>query len=631
MPSRIQTIAVIAAAAAIALLVSACGGTRSAPVAAGPVSANGSCGGVAHCPYTAVRTIGRRGGGVLRVPEALAIAPSGEIYEGDQFSYVVQRFSPSGRFLGQWGSFGTGPGQFGSVGALAVDRFGDVYVLDSTNDRIEVFTADGRYLRSWGGRGTGLGQFSFGGGGRAEIPPGGGLAVSGDGVYVADSDNDRIERFSLQGTDAQAFGQRGSGPGQFADPRGLTVYGNELYVADNLNRRVQVLSLDGRFITQTPPVTTGIAHLADPYDVAVDALGELFVADDNNNRIVRYTPQLAYSTSWRQLGVADETIGYIRALAVGGDGAVYVADSARDRIAVFDRSGTPLRDWGISGQSDGQFDAPLDVSRDGTGGFLVIEGYGSRARVQRLDGSFAVRETWSGGGDVILGRFFFSPTAVAAAGDGSFWTTDQANGLIRHFSAGGALIAAIGRSGFAPPHFAYPTGIASAPDGTLYVADTRHGRVVVLTADGRLLGSLPRDGASLGAPAAVATGLGGLVYVADAQRDQIDAYSTTGALLRSWGQPGNAAGDLRDPDGVAVDARGDVLVADEDNDRIEAFTATGRLLWILGRPGSGLGELNHPGGLTVDCHGSVVVADTANNRLQVFAHAAAPTGRCSGG
>ena len=245
--------------------------------------------------YTAVRSVGRRGGGVLRVPEALAIGPSGEVYEGDQFSYVVQRFTPGGRFLGQWGSYGSGPGQFGSVGALAVDGHGDVYVLDSTNDRIEVFSATGRFLRSWGGRGTGLGQFRFGGGGRAEIPPGGGLAVSGSSVYVADSGGDRIERFNLQGGDASAFGAPGGGPGEFSDPRGLTIADGRLYVADDQNHRIQVLGLDGSFIAQTPRADNGVAHLADPYDVAVDAQGDLFVADDNNNRIVRFTPALTYA------------------------------------------------------------------------------------------------------------------------------------------------------------------------------------------------------------------------------------------------------------------------------------------------------------------------------------------------
>ena len=624
---RRARLALGAGAGLAALALAACGGSHST-TGSGPVTAAG-CGGVRHCPYTAASSIGRRGGGVLRVPEAVAIAPSGEVYVGDQFSFVVQRFSPEGRFLGQWGSYGTGLGQFGSVGALAVGEHGDVYVVDSTNDRVEAFTATGRFLRAWGSPGTGLGQFRFGGGGRAEIPPGGGIAAWGAHVYVADSGGDRIERFTLQGTHPTVFGGPGSGPGRFADPRGLTAADGRLYVADDQNHRVQVLTLHGRFIAQTPPANRGVAHLADPYDVAVNAAGEVFVADDNNNRIVRFTPRLTYSAAWRKLNRSGEALGYIRALAVDANGAVFVADSARDQIGVFDRNGVPLRQWGVSGQSLGQFDAPLDVSSDGEGGFLVIEGYGSRARVQRLDGSLTVRQSWSGGGDVILGKFFFSPTAVTSAAGGSFWTTYQTNGLIRHFSASGALLGAVGHARAAPPHFSYPSGIATGPDGRLYVADTAHGRVVVLDRHGHLLGQFPRGGATLGSPVALAVDRRGDVYVADAAHNRIDVFSPAGTPLRSWNGSGDGGSGLEDPDGLAIDGAGDVFVSDADHDRIDVFSPDGRLLRRFGAPGIRAGQLNHPGGLTVDCHGSVIVADTDNNRLEVFAGAAAPTGRCA--
>src|ERR1700739_4981581 len=105
------------------------------------VASGRACPGAARCPYSSVSILGRRGEGVLRFPEALALAGDGDVYVADQYSYVVQRFSPAGRFLGQWGTHGAGPGQFGVVGGLAVSHTGDVYLVDSEHDRIEEFDA----------------------------------------------------------------------------------------------------------------------------------------------------------------------------------------------------------------------------------------------------------------------------------------------------------------------------------------------------------------------------------------------------------------------------------------------------------------------------------------------------------
>src|SRR5439155_1634044 len=81
--------------------------------------------------------------------------------------------------------------------------------------------ASGNFIASWGHKGTQLGQFRFFSSQNPTQPPGGGIAVAGGYVYVADSGNNRIERFSLGGSEAMAWGGKGSGPGQFTYPRGL--------------------------------------------------------------------------------------------------------------------------------------------------------------------------------------------------------------------------------------------------------------------------------------------------------------------------------------------------------------------------------------------------------------------------
>jgi hypothetical protein len=87
----------------------------------------------------------------------------------------------------QWGSEGSGDGQFRWLEGIAVDGSGDVYVADRANDRVQKFAADGSFLTKWGSYGSEDGQFDW--------PRG--IAVDGSGnVYVADSGNNRIQKFA---------------------------------------------------------------------------------------------------------------------------------------------------------------------------------------------------------------------------------------------------------------------------------------------------------------------------------------------------------------------------------------------------------------------------------------------------
>src|SRR6478672_9447807 len=95
----------------LAALVAAALAVSAAPAAA-------DCpGGGATCPYAGASSIGQRGGGVLRFPQAVAVGPDGAIYVGDQSSHVVQVFGPDGTFRREVGAAGTKAGQLSAVGA----------------------------------------------------------------------------------------------------------------------------------------------------------------------------------------------------------------------------------------------------------------------------------------------------------------------------------------------------------------------------------------------------------------------------------------------------------------------------------------------------------------------------------
>src|SRR5207302_2203227 len=86
----------------------------------------------------------------FNLPTDVAFAPNGDVYVTDGYgSARVVKYSRDGKYLSQWGSRGTGDGEFGLPHNVVVDSGGRVYVTDRDNQRIEVFDAEGKYLAEW--------------------------------------------------------------------------------------------------------------------------------------------------------------------------------------------------------------------------------------------------------------------------------------------------------------------------------------------------------------------------------------------------------------------------------------------------------------------------------------------------
>lgn len=193
----------------------------------------------------------------------LAVDARGNLYTASVNSQIVTRLSPSGEAvdLGQYGNYGSGPGQFefqsSTPVGLAVDPEGNIYVPDTGNDRIQKLSPTGAPLAQWGTAGTGAGQFDW--------PEGIALDAKGN-IYVADTRNDRIQELSPAGQPLAQWGHTGTGAGEFVNPAAVAFdnRGN-LYVADTGNNRIQKLSL-GQAATPIPPTTgtTGTTPTATP-------------------------------------------------------------------------------------------------------------------------------------------------------------------------------------------------------------------------------------------------------------------------------------------------------------------------------------------------------------------------------
>jgi len=213
---------------------------------------------------------------------------------------------------------------------VAVDGNGNVYVADTDNSRIQKFSSDGTFLVTWGSEGSENGQF---------LKPYG-IAVDGNGnVYVADTGNSRIQKFSSDGVFLTTWGSKGSEDGQFFWPYGIAVDGSgNVYVADTENHRIQKFSPDGGFLTKWGSKGSGNGQFgrsgltdlkffgspSGPFGLAVDRNGNVYVADTCNDRIEKFSPDGGFLTTWREYG---DSLYVPSGVAVDGNGNVYVADN----------------------------------------------------------------------------------------------------------------------------------------------------------------------------------------------------------------------------------------------------------------------------------------------------------------
>ena len=284
-------------------------------------------------------------------PTGVAVDAAGNIYVADSQNHRIRKITPGGvvSTLAGSGTAGSGEGdgtaaQFNSPRAVAVDATGNVYVADGINNKIRKITPAGTVSTL---AGSGASGFADGDGINAKFyfPKGIALDASGN-IYVADDINHRIRKVTPTGTVTTIAGSTsGSDDGdginaKFHGPRGvaLDAAGN-IYVADAGNHRIRMITPSGTVSTiagSTLGVTEGIGTAAKfntPSGITVDGSGNIYVADDENERIRKITTNGTVSTlagGFLQ-GFTDGVGGNAQfrsptGLAIDASGNIYVAD-----------------------------------------------------------------------------------------------------------------------------------------------------------------------------------------------------------------------------------------------------------------------------------------------------------------
>ena len=460
---------------------------------------------------------------------------------------------------------------------------------------------------------------------RAKLTEPTGVAVDAAGnVYIADRHNHRVRKVDTSGTistfagtsvGTRDYGFNGDGgPADralLAFPQGVVVdvVGN-VYIADTDNHRIRMVDTSGIIHTIAGSGGSGFngdggpaisALLSGPSGVAVDSVGNVYIADTDNHRI-------------RMVDAS----GIIHTIAGSGVGGA-------------------TRDGGLAVESD--LFRPVDVAVDGVGNMYIA----NSDRISKVDISGIIR-TFGGTGPEETGAHVFAPRGVAVDAVGNVYFTNPSLPGIRKVDVSGAISTVIELV----EEDNLPRGLAVDASGIVYFTDIIDFRVYKVDASGTLttiaglgVGDYSGDGGpatkvKLGFPENVAVDGTGNVYIQDFSRiRKVDASgiidTIAGGGEKGVGGDGvPAAGTFLDqPRGVAVDSAGNIYIAEWGRHRIRKVDTLGVIHTIAGtgesRTESGFSGdggpatsamLAFPLGVAVDTAGNVYIADALNHRIR---------------
>ncbi|MEO7649685.1 MAG: hypothetical protein ABIZ80_04405, partial [Bryobacteraceae bacterium] len=565
----------------------------------------------------------------------------------------------------------------GDVTSLTIDRHGAVYFADRGNRMVLKFSADGA-LSIVAGNGV-RGETAENVPAR-DTPLDGvaGMAFDGAGnLYLSDASSRSIRRV----TPAGILTTFASG-GLLTLPAGLcTDAAGNVYAADPEGHRVFRISASGAISVFAGSGTSGFlgdngpatqARLDGPSGVAIDAAGNVYIADTNNHRIRRVASGGVISTvaGTGASGFSGDGNALTSPLSapsglwLDSAGTLFIADTYNFRIATL--SGGRLQTLagrgtrGFSGDggpaTSASLSLPVAIAADPAGNVYIADTGNRRVRrvsVQRFISTAAGNGTFGGSGDggPAFTATFFSPAGLAPGEGQSLLIADPDAHRVRRIDASGVIstVAGIGVPGFSGDGaeasraaLDSPTAVAADGNGNIYIADGANGRIRRVTRDGIITtiagdpassdisDRIPAARAFLGFPRAMVRDVDGNLYFADAEQRRVRRIGADGIIT-------TVASALRDPGALALDAGGNLYIGDAD--RVLRLTPSGQTTTVAGgrRGFSGdggpatLAALDEPRGLAFDRAGNLAIADSANGRIRIVSASGVITTIAGGG
>ncbi len=292
-----------------------------------------------------------------------------------------------------------------------------------------------------------------------------------------------------------SFGTSGTSSGQFNAPHGIAIAPDgTLYVADTNNNRIQHFSASGQFINSWgtfADITVGDAPIGtfnQPWAVAVSPDGKfIYVADTWNHRIQKFTPDGTPVKMWGNALYDPTTTDQFgmwgpRGIAVDAQGRVFVADTGNKRILIYDADGNFVQQIGSEGLSIGQFEEPVGLAFDPRGYLYIDDTWNQRVQVfapSADNTTYSPLLQWDISG--WYGQSLDNKPYIASDSQGHIFVTDPEGYRVLEFSANGGFIRTWGDSGTGAENFGLSTGITVDADGHVWVCDGANNRVMRFT------------------------------------------------------------------------------------------------------------------------------------------------------
>ena len=213
----------------------------------------------------------------------------------------------------------------GKAEGICVLKDGRIAVADTHYHRIVLFNHEGQVTGMFGQRGSGEGDFVY---------PVAIVQDPDENLYICEyGQNDRVQKFLPDGTFVLQFGGPGTEPGQFQRPSGIVWCDHELFVVDAFNNRIQVFGEEGKLIAILGD-SDKIAEVHYPYDITVDAQGDLFVVEYGAGRVSKFSRKGRLLGRYGHSGIGQHAAEFSTpwGLTIDRRGRLYVCDTGNRRV-----------------------------------------------------------------------------------------------------------------------------------------------------------------------------------------------------------------------------------------------------------------------------------------------------------